>query len=702
MYVNPMKSKWRQTALPPLLLFLAAALLFFLVLSSRFSRFAVSELSRFNQGMAELTAGNTDLLVERLKGFAQNRLEDADLLAWLASSDLDPASDYKAEWGLVRSLAAEPFVAGALFLAPDQGYLLDTRSRRWDWKDYPDRELLDSVSRPAPYLRMQAGPSWLALPLPKAYVPSGSPRSLVLLINRPLFEEYILQSKMQPSFRAFVLDAEGRLILGEAPGAGPWTELLGPKVDGLRKNIGGQSWLIGSRSLEREDWTLVRAVRLEELGEKAVAFQVLLVAILIALVILYWAGLLWSEARLTRPFRTMAEEHRVLARQEALRTLLDSGTLDPREEALFRQDTGFKVDSPFALVAARLESYQGWRASVEPEDQTRLRKEALAVVETLAKARGWVGLGVDQGGDALFWIIQVRGTIAAEHLDALLLEASAALPPAFASCAWAAGEVIPGRDRLRFVADSLRELSYLKFISGEAKVYREEDMAMTLDRQPVHLVQDESETLMQAVRSCHRDELEDAVDRLIEGLKDLPYAECRLQVVMLSFLLFKEFRLQLPEQGGFQGLERVVGSFGSLSEVGAWLLDTLVEVQERLAAPAKGIKRRELVAEVEALVQEELSDFTLNLDRAAARVGLSPGYFRQVFKEAKGESFADYLHRLRIAKIGEQLEHSDLPVARIIERSGFQTKSHFFTAFKETTGMTPEQYRRSKQNCMKL
>jgi AraC-like DNA-binding protein len=697
-------------ALSPLLLFFAVALVAFFFLSSRFSGFAVTEFERFNRGMADSGAENADQMVERLKGFAQNRLEDPDLLAWLTAPNPDAMADYKAEWGLLRSFASEPFVSGALLLAPDRGYLLDTRTRRWAWSEYPDKGLLSSVSRPASYLRMaagrDAGGEWLALLLPLAYGPQEAEertgRTVVLILNRPLVERFILQSDQVSSpFRAFVLDASGRVLLGQAPGeaaaSGSWAFLVSGGPIDLQKRIGSQSWLFSARELEREDWTLVRAARLEELGEKAVRFELLLVAALVVLVLLYWAGLKWNEARLTRPFRRMEAEHRELARQEAIRTFLASGSLEPQEEALIRQDLGFEPRSFFALCAARIEPYSAWRSHASPDEQHRLRREILAAWEARGRSRGLSCVGIDLGGDTLFLIVQSREAAPAPALvDEILSSGEPALPEGAPSLALASSEISPERDQLRFAVESLRELTYLKYISGEARVYREADMASTLDRQPVQAVQEEADNLSQAVRSGNREELGAAVSGMAARMHDLPYAECRIRLVMISFLLFREFSLQIGGVEGFQGLELSLGAFGSLGEAASWIGQSLAQVQDKLASPAKGTKRLELVADVKAFVNEQLSDFTLNLDRVAAQVGLSPGYLRQIFKNASGQTLSDYIHERRIERIKEQLEHSDLPVSRLVERSGFQTKSHFFTAFKEATGMTPEQYRRSK------
>lgn len=85
----------------------------------------------------------------------------------------------------------------------------------------------------------------------------------------------------------------------------------------------------------------------------------------------------------------------------------------------------------------------------------------------------------------------------------------------------------------------------------------------------------------------------------------------------------------------------------------------------------------------------------LTLEDAAGQVFLSPAYFSKVFKLETGQSFNDYLNRLRIDKSKRLLLRSDLPLADIAGLSGFEDQSYFTRVFKRVTGVPPNQYRKS-------
>ncbi|SFF12377.1 ABC-type Fe3+-hydroxamate transport system, substrate-binding protein [Paenibacillus algorifonticola] len=84
----------------------------------------------------------------------------------------------------------------------------------------------------------------------------------------------------------------------------------------------------------------------------------------------------------------------------------------------------------------------------------------------------------------------------------------------------------------------------------------------------------------------------------------------------------------------------------------------------------------------------------LTRDRLAAMIGISPEYFSRVFKQETGQSFLDYLCRMRIRKSQELLQLSPLrSIGEIAKLSGFQSEYYFSRKFKQITGLAPSSYR---------
>ncbi|MEH0152846.1 AraC family transcriptional regulator [Limibacter armeniacum] len=74
-------------------------------------------------------------------------------------------------------------------------------------------------------------------------------------------------------------------------------------------------------------------------------------------------------------------------------------------------------------------------------------------------------------------------------------------------------------------------------------------------------------------------------------------------------------------------------------------------------------------------------------------VGINECYLKKYFKELFGETIFEYATKLRIQKAQELLIQSDLPVAIISEKVGYQNPPHFSFAFKKNVGISPYKYR---------
>jgi AraC-like DNA-binding protein len=81
------------------------------------------------------------------------------------------------------------------------------------------------------------------------------------------------------------------------------------------------------------------------------------------------------------------------------------------------------------------------------------------------------------------------------------------------------------------------------------------------------------------------------------------------------------------------------------------------------------------------------------LERLAAAVATSPFHFHRQFKGSTGKTPHQYIIEVRMERARALLSESDLPLAEIAMQVGFADQSHFSTAFRRTTSMTPRSYR---------
>lgn len=88
---------------------------------------------------------------------------------------------------------------------------------------------------------------------------------------------------------------------------------------------------------------------------------------------------------------------------------------------------------------------------------------------------------------------------------------------------------------------------------------------------------------------------------------------------------------------------------------------------------------------------------TINLAELAGKYHFNHSYMTRLFKKLKGQAPIKLINSLRMADAREMLKNEALSVKEISEALGFTDQHYFSRIFKETTGMTPKEYRSSDQ-----
>jgi two-component system response regulator YesN len=108
-------------------------------------------------------------------------------------------------------------------------------------------------------------------------------------------------------------------------------------------------------------------------------------------------------------------------------------------------------------------------------------------------------------------------------------------------------------------------------------------------------------------------------------------------------------------------------------------------------------ERTNLIYEAKAFIDNHFTNSNLMLNDVADRINLSPSHFSVVFSSEIGESFKDYLTRIRIERAKELLRTTNLKCSEIAYQSGYNDPQYFSHVFKKNTGLPPQQFRQQPQ-----
>jgi AraC family transcriptional regulator len=98
------------------------------------------------------------------------------------------------------------------------------------------------------------------------------------------------------------------------------------------------------------------------------------------------------------------------------------------------------------------------------------------------------------------------------------------------------------------------------------------------------------------------------------------------------------------------------------------------------------------LGQAKELLDEQFSE-NLSLSFIAQSVGVHPVYLASSFRRYYRSSIGDYLRQRRIEFACHKISTSKDSLVNIALASGFSNQAHFSRIFKQTTGMSPAQYR---------
>jgi AraC-like DNA-binding protein len=89
---------------------------------------------------------------------------------------------------------------------------------------------------------------------------------------------------------------------------------------------------------------------------------------------------------------------------------------------------------------------------------------------------------------------------------------------------------------------------------------------------------------------------------------------------------------------------------------------------------------------------------TLTASQAAAELGMSESRFSRFFRRATGNTFTDFVNRVRVNRACHLLMETDRLVTHVCYEVGFNNVANFNRRFLEIKGMTPSEFRRQSDH----
>ncbi|MCJ8014039.1 AraC family transcriptional regulator [Paenibacillus sp. KQZ6P-2] len=696
---------------------------FSLFLIQRFAGYASSQIGLINRDQIEETLDRTEFILAKLKWYGLNMYEDQTIQNWIYSQKDDPLLDAAALQTLSKYLSKESFFEGAYLFNMRREKVIDFNVGLLPFEEFSDTAMLERVKQKAPsllrYSDHEAGnKSYLTLLLPSSYVKKEQYGYLVVLLNKRALQQFLISGGNKTDNQITLLDRSGQVILGKMD-----EKVMGNVIHSRTEarqgsfelQADGKTAYVNYADLDSQDWTIYSLSGMEQFRKQATSFRQTIMLYSILLLLLLLLAAFWNSHIFFKPLRMLANQihgklrvrakndydaiqqsvillrdHYTLIKTEYLRQWILQGRLSDRARKALSRESRILDYEWIRLSVVKMDAFYEISEQYDFASRRLLKYAIGNIAEEMLSCKNRSIEVVDFGGDHLLILIGV-----AEQDDDVIEELQElrrrVMQYVHLNITVACSTSRYARDDLRAVYDDLCEWTLFKFVSGDDKIYTEQeyDRYAELRIQPDDTLLD---LLIQSIRIGKEEQSLSLLAQMFAQLQTMKYSECQFQLRLLFFSFVKAFSKQTTLHS-IEEIESTLKKFTKLEDIHRWMKEEIARIISQLGDQKSLNRKGKNVEEVMEYIQRHLHDPRLSVDDIADHVALSAKYVRQLFLDQYGMSLSNYILHMRIEKVKELLEHTDMNVAEISQQAGFLTKSHFFTAFKKATGMTPAQYR---------
>jgi two-component system, response regulator YesN len=204
--------------------------------------------------------------------------------------------------------------------------------------------------------------------------------------------------------------------------------------------------------------------------------------------------------------------------------------------------------------------------------------------------------------------------------------------------------------------------------------------------------------LASLVKIGSKQEAKTLIEQIIADLKgsSLSIDSCYLQILKVVVSLLNT----IQELGVSEELlgtdQRIVLTdlykYKTLDEIKVWLQSIVQAAMTAVSEIRQQVTTTQMIQAID-YIHRNYGNEKLSLQDLCRYVLMSKSYFSLVFKQYTGETFVEFLTRVRTEHAKTLLQHSTLKFYEIASKVGYADPNYFSLLFKKVTGMTPKEYR---------
>ncbi|MCY9656817.1 helix-turn-helix domain-containing protein [Paenibacillus chondroitinus] len=237
-----------------------------------------------------------------------------------------------------------------------------------------------------------------------------------------------------------------------------------------------------------------------------------------------------------------------------------------------------------------------------------------------------------------------------------------------------------------------------RFLLGRNQVIPIYDMAPK-ERVSVYSTKSQSAQLANALKTGNSEDMHAIIhlffEKLISG--NIPMKECCMHIQILLFAVmdvWQELHIsedQILKKNIFEEIIKMK----TLQEAKHWFIQVF-EITRAFIVQKRTDTGTLLAGKAKQFILDNLTDPGLTSSIVCKHLSISASYFCIIFKNYTNMTFIEFLTLGRINKAKELLWQTSLKTYEIAELAGYKDAHYFSIAFRKSTGMSPTQFRESR------
>lgn len=732
-----------QLFLTILLPFLLSTVLLLFVQSSLLTRYFENYALQlvYNQQKTDLqnTSRNVSVMADTAKSLAVTAFFDSTIKNMLFS-DIDPQYYIMSEDKLRSYKVIYPFLQSMYIYNGRNMYVSPSEDFVYDRSSFEDKGIFpildDTLQNKSNSIVLRKIPnvladidtnaskfinvySYLFYESPVKY--SKVSEGIILNISEASIKQSISSSDLSNKNRVFIVDRDGKLMTDDAVhpllsdlSGSDYIQRIGSNSvpsGNLRMNVDGIDSFITYASTDVFDWKLISITPYNEIVKDIESLKAKTYLFVFIFIIGSMLLCLYFSRRLYTPIKSVIQNYNMLEsekkndfyykKQDFLRKMLHTGDLIS-SESIHKQFDKYKIElepkEPLLLILIKLDNFMDFYEKYNLADRNLLKFGIVNIVSELY-ADVFPFECIETEEDQILIVMNYNSLELPsnnERLVTLVKEIQHNTEKYLnISTSVTFSEPFESLSNLNFQYLKTLDLSYYRLILGHKSIIFYDHLP--INAEDFKYPQDQDKALMEALIQGQAEEAKKVLSDMIQNASQYSYTV--LNSVLIQLLISIRYAIEIVEANNsmkvnfnfnmyfiklqkIETLEQIESDFNELFENISLALEA-----------KKDNKYFQLIEDVTQIIHKEFSNPALSLDMIAEQVNLNPEYLRKLLKKHQLVSVNDLINQVRLKYASDLITSTEDSINDIMEKSGFLSRSHFFTLFKKAYGITPNQFR---------